>query len=95
MPALGPRVLLIEGALRDNGGLRVSRDLARRWQDLGARVRFLVLENVEPDGPMYEPDPRLALRTQYAMLVLMIGYTCGGLVLLLLGLRAIWAVFGA
>lgn len=58
----GPRVLVLEGALRDNGGLRVSGDLARRWQDLGARVRFLVLENVEPDGPMYEPDPRLDVR---------------------------------
>ncbi|MEZ0491361.1 glycosyltransferase [Kineococcus sp. TBRC 1896] len=58
----GPRVLVIEGALRDNGGLRVSADLARRWQDLGARVRFLVLEDVAPDGPMHEPDPRLDVR---------------------------------
>ena len=62
MAALGPRVLLVEGALRDNGGLRVSVDLARRWQDLGARVRFLVLENVAPDGPMLRPDPALDLR---------------------------------
>ncbi|GAA0298513.1 glycosyltransferase [Kineococcus aurantiacus] len=60
--APGPRVLLIEGALRDNGGLRVSLDLARRWQDLGARVRFLVLEDVEPDGPMLAPDPALDTR---------------------------------
>ena len=58
----GPRVLVVEGALRDNGGLRVSLDLARRWQDLGARVRFLVLENVEPDGPMLQPDPQLDTR---------------------------------
>jgi glycosyltransferase involved in cell wall biosynthesis len=58
----GPRVLVLEGALRDNGGLRVSADLARRWQDLGARVRFLVLENVAPDGPMYAPDARLDVR---------------------------------
>jgi glycosyltransferase involved in cell wall biosynthesis len=58
----GPRVLVVEGALRDNGGLRVSVDLARRWQELGARVRFMVLENVEPDGPMLAPDPALDLR---------------------------------
>jgi glycosyltransferase involved in cell wall biosynthesis len=58
----GPRVLLIEGALRDNGGLRVSIGLARRWQELGARVRFLVLENVRPDAPMLEPDPALDVR---------------------------------
>ncbi|MEZ0165332.1 glycosyltransferase [Kineococcus sp. LSe6-4] len=62
MGGRGPRVLVLEGALRDNGGLRVSADLARRWQDLGARVRFLVLEDVVPDGPMYEPDPRLDVR---------------------------------
>ncbi|WP_328292780.1 glycosyltransferase [Kineococcus sp. NBC_00420] len=61
-PGPGPRVLLIEGALRDNGGLRVSLDLARRWQAMGARVRFLVLENVEPDGPMLQPDPALDTR---------------------------------
>ncbi|WP_432562303.1 glycosyltransferase [Kineococcus sp. SYSU DK003] len=49
--------------MRDNGGLRVSLDLARRWQDLGARVRFLVLENVEPGGvPVLAPDPRLDTR---------------------------------
>jgi len=59
---LGPRILLVEGALRDNGGLRVSDDLARRWQHLGARVRLLVLENVEPDGPMFEPGPGLDVR---------------------------------
>ncbi|WP_170127443.1 glycosyltransferase [Kineococcus rhizosphaerae] len=48
--------------MRDNGGLRVSLDLARRWQGLGARVRFLVLENVEPEGPMLAPDPALDTR---------------------------------
>ncbi|WP_432512027.1 glycosyltransferase [Kineococcus sp. SYSU DK001] len=62
MPAPGPRVLVVEGALRDNGGLRVSADLARRWQDLGARVRFLVLEDVAPDGPMFTPSEELDLR---------------------------------
>jgi glycosyltransferase involved in cell wall biosynthesis len=62
VPPLGPRILLVEGALRDNGGLRVSDDLARRWQDLGARVRLLVLENVAPDGPMFEPAPGLDVR---------------------------------
>lgn len=53
---------MVEGALRDNGGLRVCLDLARRWQDAGARVRFLVLETVAPDVPLMPADPRLDTR---------------------------------
>lgn len=52
----------MEGALRDNGGLRVCLDLARRWQDAGARVRFLVLETVEADVPLLPADPDLDTR---------------------------------
>ncbi|WP_432546934.1 glycosyltransferase [Kineococcus sp. SYSU DK004] len=58
----GPRILVVEGALRDNGGLRVSHDLARRWQAAGARVRFLVLETVAPTVPLLQPDPGLDVR---------------------------------
>ena len=59
VPAAGaaPRILLIEGALRDNGGLRVSHDLARRWAAADVPVTLLVLERVAPVPPMFAPAP--------------------------------------
>lgn len=56
-----PRVLLLEGHLRDNGGLRVSEALAKRWQSSGARVRILILETAN-DGPLRSLDPTLDVR---------------------------------
>jgi glycosyltransferase involved in cell wall biosynthesis len=56
-----PRILLIEGALRDNGGLRLTHEMAMRWHRAGVPVRLLVLETVEPDGPMFVPDPELPI----------------------------------
>jgi glycosyltransferase involved in cell wall biosynthesis len=51
-----PRILLLEGALRDNGGLRVNHDLVRRWVADGVSASLLVLENVAPDTPMLTPS---------------------------------------
>jgi len=45
----------VESALRDNGGLRVSHDLVRRWAGQGVDVLLLVLENVAPGLPMLAP----------------------------------------
>lgn len=55
------RVLLVEGALRENGGLRVSLDYARRWQRLGAQVTLAVVQEVA-DGQIARPDPSLTVR---------------------------------
>jgi glycosyltransferase involved in cell wall biosynthesis len=52
----GPRVLLLEGALRDNGGLRVNHGLVKQWAADGVPAMLLVLENVAPDVPMFAPD---------------------------------------
>jgi len=52
-----PRVLLVEGALRENGGLRVNHALVADWRAAGVPARLLVLENVPPDVPLFAPAP--------------------------------------
>lgn len=52
-----PRLLVLEGALRENGGLRVTHDIVRRWAADGVPVTLLVLENVAPDVPLLDPAP--------------------------------------
>ncbi|MGY1716361.1 glycosyltransferase [Geodermatophilus sp. SYSU D01106] len=55
-----PAVLVVENSLRENGGLRVSLDYARRYQDAGARVRVVAVEDAD-DSALAEPDPSLVL----------------------------------
>jgi glycosyltransferase involved in cell wall biosynthesis len=57
----GPRLLLVESSLRENGGLRVSLAHARRWQAAGAPTALDVLQDVA-DEPLATPDPALPLR---------------------------------
>jgi len=52
-----PRLLVLEGALRENGGLRVTHGLVRQWTADGTSAMLLVLENVAPDAPMFAPAP--------------------------------------
>jgi glycosyltransferase involved in cell wall biosynthesis len=54
-----PRVLLIEGALREHGGLRLTHEMALRLRRADVPVRLMVLETVAPEGPMFSPDPSL------------------------------------
>jgi glycosyltransferase involved in cell wall biosynthesis len=54
-----PRILVLEGALRENGGLRVNHGLVRQWTAEGQPARLLVLENVAPTMPMFTPDPEV------------------------------------
>ena len=53
---------MIEGALRENGGLRVSHGLVRDWVAEGVPARLLILENVAPDSPMLVPHPDVPWR---------------------------------
>jgi len=55
-----PRLLVLEGALRENGGLRVSHSLVREWTREGIPSALLVLENVPPDVPMFTPSPEIS-----------------------------------
>lgn len=56
------RALFVEGALRDNGGLRVTCDLADRWAAEGVSARLLVLERPVGEGPVYTPPADLDVR---------------------------------
>jgi glycosyltransferase involved in cell wall biosynthesis len=57
----GPRILVVETSLRDNGGLRVSLENARRWQASGAPTAVAVLQDVD-DGRSAVPDPSVPVR---------------------------------
>jgi glycosyltransferase involved in cell wall biosynthesis len=51
--------LLVEGARRENGGIRLVHDIARRWHRAGVPVRLLVLET--GPGPLLPLDPLLSV----------------------------------
>jgi glycosyltransferase involved in cell wall biosynthesis len=51
-----PAVLMVENSLRENGGLRVSLEHARRFRLAGAPVRVAVLQDAT-DAPLARPDP--------------------------------------
>jgi glycosyltransferase involved in cell wall biosynthesis len=55
--AARPRLVLLEGALRENGGLRVTHGLVRQWVADGRDAKLVVVENVPPLTPMFTPDP--------------------------------------
>jgi glycosyltransferase involved in cell wall biosynthesis len=57
----GPRILVVESSLRDNGGLRVSLENARQWQATGNRVSVAILQDVT-DGPLARLDPSVPCR---------------------------------
>lgn len=62
LPAARMRPLFIENALRDNGGLRVSCDIAVRWWRAGVPSRMFVMENPTDNGPQYSPPDDLPVR---------------------------------
>lgn len=53
-----PRILTVENSLRENGGLRVSLEHARRFQAAGAPVTVAVVQDAA-DGPLADADPSL------------------------------------
>jgi glycosyltransferase involved in cell wall biosynthesis len=55
-----PTVLVVENSLRENGGLRVSLEHARRLRASGARVRLAVVEDAH-DTALAAPDPSLTV----------------------------------
>ena len=54
-------VLLVEAALRENGGVRVTLDYAARWTRRGDGVVLAVVQDVT-DGPVARPGPDLEVR---------------------------------
>lgn len=53
--------LFVESSLRENGGIRVSLEHARRLRSMGASTVVAVLQDVD-DGPLAAPDPELPVR---------------------------------
>lgn len=60
-PQGGLKVLVVESALRENGGLRVSLEYARQWNATGAPTTVAVLQDIA-DEPLARPDPALQVR---------------------------------
>jgi glycosyltransferase involved in cell wall biosynthesis len=57
-PPRRPQVLVVENSLRENGGLRVSLEHARRFVAAGAPTTVAVIQDAS-DGALYAPDPSL------------------------------------
>jgi glycosyltransferase involved in cell wall biosynthesis len=55
--ATWPRILVVDSALRDNGGVRVVLDLVARWRRLGATSEWFVLQRVPDEAPELATDP--------------------------------------
>jgi len=53
-----PRILLVENSLRENGGLRVSLEHARRFRAAGSPVTVAVVQDAD-SGLLARPDPSL------------------------------------
>ena len=51
-----PRILVVDSALRENGGVRVVLDLAQRWRRLGAPTEWFVLQQVPDEAPELAAD---------------------------------------
>lgn len=54
------RVLLVESALRENGGVRVSLEHARRWAAAGVDATVAVMQNVD-DEPLAQVHPSIRI----------------------------------
>ena len=52
------RIVIIEGALRENGGLRLVLAMARRWMTWGEPVQYFVLQRVEEEARVEFAAPK-------------------------------------